>query len=157
MGKQSQSNMFHRVVLLVLSLTSLCSSAPGGNPNCQADGSEEPVCDGSGIFFSHQFDCGKFWECGPDFKPCLFECPPIAENVGGGTLHFNQEIATCDWPDNVECHTDLTTEQQTDGSTEAPAPTDVATGTSSDGSTTASTEGPTGTSTDGSTTASTEG
>merc|ERR1711981_1488179 len=163
MGKKRLSNMLQRAVLLLLSLASLCSSAPRANPHCQTDGSEEPVCDGSGIFFSHQFDCGKFWECGPDLEPCLFDCPPIADNVGGGTLFFNPEIATCDWPDNVECHTDATTEAQTEGSTEAStdgstedpiegsteAPTDGSTEGPTEGSTEVPTNGPTGTPTNG--------
>merc|ERR1711981_21028 len=163
MGKKRLSNMLQRAVLLLLSLASLCSSAPRANPHCQTDGSEEPVCDGSGIFFSHQFDCGKFWECGPDLEPCLFDCPPIADNVGGGTLFFNPEIATCDRPDNVECHTDTTTEAQTEGSTEASTEgstevsTEGSTEASTEGSTEASTERTTEASTDGSTEASTEG
>ena len=58
-------------------------------------------------------DCGKFWECGPDLRPCLFECPAISEDIGGGTLFFNSEIAACDWPVNVDCQTVATTEAET--------------------------------------------
>ena len=49
--------------------------------------------------------CGKYWECGPDLKPCLFDCPAISEDVGGGTLLFNSVISACDWPLNVDCET----------------------------------------------------
>merc|ERR1712123_293100 len=105
------------VFLILLCSISLCFSAPGGNPNCQVDGSEVPVCDGSTLFFSHQIDCGKFWECGPDLKPCLFECPPISEDIGGGTLFFNIELTTCDWPQNVDCQNVATTEASTDATT----------------------------------------
>merc|ERR1712123_39717 len=110
------------VFLILLCSISLCFSAPGGNPNCQVDGSEVPVCDGSTLFFSHQIDCGKFWECGPDLKPCLFECPPISEDIGGGILFFNIELTTCYWPQNVattEASTDATTVVVTDATTEA--------------------------------------
>merc|ERR1712142_1385935 len=103
-----------RILLLVALFISLVATAPGRNPNCQVDGSEEPVCDGSVIFFAHKSDCGKFWECGPDLKPCLFECPPISEDIGGGTLYFNAEIATCDWPVNVDCQIESTTDAGTD-------------------------------------------
>merc|ERR1711892_205569 len=140
---------FQGVFLLLLCSISLCSSAPGGNPNCQIDGSEVPVCDGSTLFFSHQTDCGKFWECGPDLKPCLFECPPISEDIGGGTLFFNIELTTCDWPQNVDCQnvattaalTDATTVVVTDATTEAvtDAPTEAVT----DATTEAVTEGTT--------------
>merc|ERR1719312_938848 len=109
----SVANWYQRFSFPVLFLAGIVSSAPGGNPNCQVDGSREPVCDGSGVFFSHQFDCGKFWECGPDLKPCLFECPAISEDIGGGTLFFNSEIAACDWPVNVDCQDVATTEAET--------------------------------------------
>merc|ERR1711881_460187 len=102
-----------RILLLVALFISLVATAPGRNPNCQVDGSEEPVCDGSVIFFAHKSDCGKFWECGADLKPCLFECPPISEDIGGGTLYFNPEIAACDWPVNVDCQSEASTVDET--------------------------------------------
>merc|ERR1712123_59431 len=115
--KIKMAKEYQGVFLLLLCSISLCFSAPGGNPNCQVDGSEVPVCDGSSLFFSHQTDCGKFWECGPDLKPCLFECPPISEDIGGGTLFFNIELTTCDWPQNVDCQNVATTEASTDATT----------------------------------------
>merc|ERR1711892_490283 len=158
------------VFFLLLCSISLCFSAPGGNPNCQVDGSEVPVCDGSTLFFSHQIDCGKFWECGPDLKPCLFDCPPISEDIGGGTLFFNIELTTCDWPQNVDCQnvatteavTDATTEAVTEGTTEAvteattEAVTDVTTEAVTDVTTEAVTDGPTDAVTDTTTDAVTE-
>merc|ERR1711892_1048020 len=157
---------FQGVFFLLLCSISLCFSAPGGNPNCQVDGSEVPVCDGSTLFFSHQIDCGKFWECGPDLKPCLFDCPPISEDIGGGTLFFNIELTTCDWPQNVatteaitdattEAVTDATTEVVTDATTEAltDGPTDAVT----DATTEAVTDATTETVTDGPTDAVTDG
>merc|ERR1712123_388603 len=154
------------VFLILLCSISLCFSAPGGNPNCQVDGSEVPVCDGSTLFFSHQTDCGKFWECGPDLKPCLFECPPISEDIGGGTLFFNIELTTCDWPQNVDCEnvatteavTDATTEVVTDDTTEAltDSPTDAVTDATTEAVTDGTTEAVTGVSTDAVTDATTE-
>merc|ERR1712123_365054 len=132
---------FQGVFFLLLCSISLCFSAPGGNPNCQVDGSEVPVCDGSTLFFSHQIDCGKFWECGPDLKPCLFECPPISEDIGGGTLFFNIELTTCDWPQNVDCQNVATTEALTDATTEAV--TDATTEAVTEATTEAVTEGTT--------------
>merc|ERR1711892_489851 len=146
---------FQGVFLLLLCSFSLCSSAPGGNPNCQIDGSEVPVCDGSTLFFSHQTDCGKFWECGPDLKPCLFECPPISEDIGGGTLFFNIELTTCDWPQNVDCQNVATTEALTDATTEAV--TEATTETVTDATTEAVTAGPIDAVTDATTEAVTEG
>merc|ERR1711892_49575 len=143
------------VFFLLLCSISLCFSAPGGNPNCQVDGSEVPVCDGSTLFFSHQIDCGKFWECGPDLKPCLFDCPPISEDIGGGTLFFNIELTTCDWPQNVDCQNVATTEALTDATTEAV--TDATTEVVTDVTTEAVTDGPTDAVTDATTDAVTEG
>merc|ERR1711892_789900 len=133
---------FQGVFFLLLCSISLCFSAPGGNPNCQVDGSEVPVCDGSTLFFSHQTDCGKFWECGPDLKPCLFDCPPISEDIGGGTLFFNIELTTCDWPQNVDCQDVATTEALTDATTEAvtDGPTDAVTDATTDAVTEGSTD-----------------
>merc|ERR1712123_387000 len=136
--KIKMAKEYQGVFLLLLCSISLCFSAPGGNPNCQVDGSEVPVCDGSSLFFSHQTDCGKFWECGPDLKPCLFECPPISEDIGGGTLFFNIELTTCDWPQNVDCQNVATTEAVTDATTEAV--TDATTEAVTEGTTEAVTE-----------------
>merc|ERR1711892_1321495 len=146
---------YQGVFLLLLCSISLCFSAPGGNPNCQVDGSEVPVCDGSTMFFSHQTDCGKFWECGPDLKPCLFKCPPISEDIGGGTLFFNIELTTCDWPQNVDCQNVATTEAITDATTEAV--TDATTEVVTDATTEALTEATTEAVTDATTEAVTDG
>eukprot|EP00091_Calanus_sinicus_P001382 TRINITY_DN1136_c0_g1_i5.p1 TRINITY_DN1136_c0_g1~~TRINITY_DN1136_c0_g1_i5.p1 ORF type:complete len:243 (-),score=70.14 TRINITY_DN1136_c0_g1_i5:111-794(-) len=56
--------------------------------------------------------------CGADLMPCLFECPPIAEDVGGGSLYFNIDLQICDWPFNVECTMSAPTSAPT-----KPAPT----------------------------------
>merc|ERR1712203_803846 len=121
-NKMGTAHRYQKISLLVLYATSIASSAPGGNPNCQVDGSREPVCDGSGVFFPHESDCGKFWECGPDLRPCLFDCPAISEDIGGGTLFFNSEIAACDWPVNVNCQTVATTEAETRPTRPEPTP-----------------------------------
>merc|ERR1711892_595334 len=141
---------YQGVFFLLLCSISLCFSAPGGNPNCQVDGSEVPICDGSTLFFSHQIDCGKFWECGPDLKPCLFECPPISEDIGGGTLFFNIELTTCDWPQNVDCQNVATTEASTD------APTVVVTDATTEAVTDATTKAVTDATTEAVTDATTE-
>merc|ERR1712013_595723 len=107
MGKKTMGigNKYQGSFLLILCSTSIVTSAPGGNPECQADGSREPPCGAAWGYFSHESDCGKYWECGADLKPCLFDCPAISEDAGGGTLLFNSVKSACDWPSNVDCHT----------------------------------------------------
>merc|ERR1711936_214209 len=106
-NKMGTAHRYQKISLLVLYATSIASSAPGGNPDCQVDGSREPVCDGSWPpYFPHESDCGKYWECGADLQPCLFDCPAISEDIGGGTLLFNTVKQACDWPVTVDCQND---------------------------------------------------
>merc|ERR1711963_1369431 len=112
-----------QTIFLLLSMLSFTSAAPGGGP-CNGDGSLEPHCDGSQLYFPHEFDCSKFWECGPNLKPCLFQCPPISEDLGGGNLLFNTNAQTCDWPVYVDCPEPQTTEL-IHNSTTTDATTDV--------------------------------
>merc|ERR1739844_599417 len=92
------TNLGHFILLLLGFLP--------GSFCCEGDGSEAPVCDdwvnsaGQPFYFPHQSNCSKFWMCGPNLTPCLFECPPMS---GGGSLYFNAQLNVCDWPDNVEC------------------------------------------------------
>merc|ERR1712062_582210 len=89
-------NSAQGIFFLVVCFTSFVTSAPGENPDCQVDGSKEPVCDGSWPpYFPHESDCGKYWECGADLQPCLFDCPAISEDIGGGTLLFNTLKQAC--------------------------------------------------------------
>jgi len=115
-----------QTIFLLLSMLSFTSAAPGGGP-CNGDGSLEPHCDGSRLYFPHEFDCSKFWECGPNLKPCLFQCPPISQELGGGTLLFNIKAQTCDWPVYVDCQGPQTTTELINNSTTADATTDTAT------------------------------
>merc|ERR1711915_820277 len=113
------------IIFLLLTL-SFTSAAPGAGP-CNGDGSLEPQCDGRRLYFPHEFDCSKFWECGPNRKPCLFQCPPISEDLGGGILLFNTKAQTCDWPVYVDCPEPQTTTGVMNNSTTAEATTDTAT------------------------------
>ena len=47
-----------------------------------------------------------FWQCTPDSRACLHECPPYE----GGILSFNPELSVCDWPENVDCTTVVPTQ-----------------------------------------------
>merc|ERR1712215_72576 len=92
------TNLGHFILLLLGFLP--------GSFCCEGDGSEAPVCEdwvnsaGHPFYFPHQSNCSKFWMCGPNLTPCLFECPPMSD---GGSLYFNAQLNVCDWPDNVEC------------------------------------------------------
>ena len=51
------------------------------------------------VFFPHESDCGKFYQCGKGRIMSEFECP-------GGTM-WNQEAKHCDWARNVRCYSEL--------------------------------------------------
>merc|ERR1711915_710879 len=128
------------IIFLLLTL-SFTSAAPGAGP-CNGDGSLEPQCDGRRHYFPHEFDCSKFWECGPNRKPCLFQCPPISEDLGGGTLLFNTKAQTCDWPVYVDCPDSQTTTELINNSTTTYSTTTTATAINTITVTTSSTSRP---------------
>merc|ERR1712123_520773 len=75
-----------------------CGEDDSVKPDCR----QRPIGTPAGVSFymPHQFNCSRFWECGPDMVPCLFECPQIDENE---SLYFNPDMSICDWPWNVDC------------------------------------------------------
>merc|ERR1711915_280094 len=113
------------IIFLLLTL-SFTSAAPGAGP-CNGDGSLVPQCDGRRLYFPHEFDCSNFLECGPNRKPCLFQCPPISEDLGGGTLLFNSKAQACDWPVYVNCPEPQITTELINNSTTTDATTSTAT------------------------------
>ena len=46
------------------------------------------------VLLPNPTDCSSFFSCSNGI-PVLFQCP--------GGLHFNNELQTCDWPDNANC------------------------------------------------------
>ena len=57
-------------------------------------------------------DCSRFWECGPDYEACLFECAHCGVEVAGcqgqEALSFDPRYnypvgPVCDWPSNIDC------------------------------------------------------
>ena len=128
------------IVLLVTFGFSYAAPRAG---TCNVDGSAQPECDGRSLYFPHESDCSKFWFCGSDQMPCLFQCPPISEYLGGGTLLFNAKFQTCDWPHLVDCpEPQTTTEVETTTSEEETTTMEV---TEADTTTQAETEGDTST------------
>merc|ERR1711915_1025512 len=127
-SKQLKMPLHNKLTIFLLLTLSFTSAAPGAGP-CNGDGSLEPQCDGRRLYFPHEFDCSKFWECGPNRKPCLFQCPPISEDLGGGTLLFNTKAQTCDWPVYVNCPEPKTTTELINNSTTTYSTTDTATNT----------------------------
>merc|ERR1711915_1070339 len=125
-SKQLKMPLQNRPTIFLLLTLSFTSASPGAGP-CNGDGSLEPQCDGRRLYFPHEFDCSKFWECGPNRKPCLFQCPPISEDLGGGTLLFNTKAQTCDWPLYVNCPEPQTTTELINFSTTTYSTTDVIT------------------------------
>merc|ERR1712123_62570 len=75
-----------------------CGEDDSVKPDCR----QRPIGTPAGVSFymPHQFNCSRFWECGPDMVPCLFECPQIDEDE---SLYFNPDMLICDWPWNVDC------------------------------------------------------
>merc|ERR1712106_781047 len=91
----------------------LALSGASSTQSCMSDGSTPPDCSHdpeTPLYQPHQYDCSLFWQCTPDGRACLQECPAISEEQGGGRLSFNPEISVCDWPENVDCTTAEPTE-----------------------------------------------
>merc|ERR1719348_611684 len=75
-------------------------------PNCLAfihPGTKEPY------YHLHEYDCSKFWECGPAGETCLFHCAPCGDLCPGyNGLSFDCRYQfpmgpVCDFPINVDC------------------------------------------------------
>jgi len=75
-------------------------------PNCSYfvhPGHEQPY------YHVHEYDCSKFWECGPAKEACLFHCAPCGDLCPGWNgLSFDCRYQypygpVCDYPGNVEC------------------------------------------------------
>merc|ERR1712013_27962 len=94
----------------LIAALSLITASSGNFNGCGEDGSVKPDCRqrpigipaGVSFYMPHEFECSLFWECGPDMVPCLFECPRLDDD---GSLFFNTNTSTCDWPQNVNCGT----------------------------------------------------
>jgi len=84
-------------------------------PECvEYDGSLVPDCgefivdDKTSYFHVHEFNCSRFWECGPQ-GACLFSCAPCGFECGNyDGLVFDcryqyPEGPVCDFPDKVNC------------------------------------------------------
>ena len=58
-------------------------------------------------------DCSRFWECGPDYESCLFECAhcggssnPLCNDQQALSFDpsYNYPVGpVCDWPKNIDC------------------------------------------------------
>merc|ERR1712123_460561 len=93
-----------------------CGEDDSVKPDCR----QRPIGTPAGVSFymPHQFNCSRFWECGPDMVPCLFECPQIDENE---SLYFNPDMSICDWPRNGDCTPPTSTLPPTTTSASTPA------------------------------------
>ncbi|KAI5634700.1 chitin binding peritrophin-A domain-containing protein [Phthorimaea operculella] len=58
------------------------------------------------LLLPHETDCSNFYSCS-NGRRILMNCP--------STLFFDFKSQTCDWPQNVECNIQTTTEPTTDG------------------------------------------
>jgi len=86
------------------------------------DGSKVPDCRDfvnpitkEPYYHPHSFNCSRFWECGPTFEVCLFECAhcnneqmnnPLCK--GQQALSFDPTIQwpigpVCNWPTTIDC------------------------------------------------------
>merc|ERR1712013_397580 len=70
------SFLFPTVLVLVL-------ASPGSASQCRDDGSTPPDCQHwqdpeQPLYQPHQYNCSLFWQCTPDSRACLHECPPCA-------------------------------------------------------------------------------
>merc|ERR1712121_461432 len=88
-----------------------------GEDCLEYDGSLLPDCskfsgqvNTTSFYHVHEYDCGKFWECGPENSLCLFECAEChtGPRCPEGRLQFDcrhpwPEGPVCDWADVVEC------------------------------------------------------
>merc|ERR1711875_153111 len=66
--------LFPTVLVLVL-------ASPGSASQCRDDGSTPPDCQHwqdpeQPLYQPHQYNCSLFWQCTPDSRACLHECPP---------------------------------------------------------------------------------
>jgi len=58
------------------------------------------------IFFSHQYNCSRFWVCNVDYTACLRECAPGFNHT---VLYFDESIdyyhggPTCNYPQLINC------------------------------------------------------
>jgi len=86
------------------------------------DGSKVPDCRefidpaiGEPYYHPHSYNCSRFWECGPSYETCLFECArcntvdfdnPLCKDQWA--LTFDPEIQypygpVCKWPADIDC------------------------------------------------------
>jgi len=63
-------------------------------------------------YHPHNTNCSRFWECGPDYEACLFECAPCGKDNpmcnDQWALTFDPAYQfpvgpVCDWPSNIDC------------------------------------------------------
>merc|ERR1711936_876300 len=99
---------------LLASLLTISVHILGTYQVCITDGSIQPDCtqwtDPEIPYYQpHQYNCSRFWQCMSDLTPCMMECPPMSDDLGGGSLYFNTQLNVCDWPWNVDCTTTTTT------------------------------------------------
>jgi len=89
-------------------------TGPGPDECVPYDGSLIPDCgefitnNVTSYFHVHEYNCSRFWECGPQ-GPCLFSCAPCGIECGNyDGLVFDcryqyPQGPVCDFPDNVNC------------------------------------------------------
>jgi len=89
--------------------------------NClEYDGSKVPDCRlfvdpsiGEPYYHPHSSNCSRFWECGPDYESCLFECAhcggssnPLCNDQEALSFDpsFNYPVGpVCAWPSTIDC------------------------------------------------------
>jgi len=66
-------------------------------------------------YHPHSFNCSRFWECGPTYEVCLFECANCQKVLdtnplckGQWALTFDPSIQypigpVCNWPNTIDC------------------------------------------------------
>jgi len=63
-------------------------------------------------YHPHSSNCSRFWECGPSYETCLFECAHCGVEIAGcqgqEALSFDPQYQypvgpVCDWPSNINC------------------------------------------------------
>jgi len=90
-----------------------------GEECLEYDGSKVPDCRDfidpqikQPFYHYHSSNCSRFWECGPSYEACLFECAhcpyPDPMCKGQQALTFDKAYQfpdgpVCDWPSNVDC------------------------------------------------------
>lgn len=70
--------MFVKIVVVILTI-GIVSCENDRDPRCPAQSINEQA-----IYYSHESDCTKFYQCRADGELILLECPP--------GLHFNPRI-----------------------------------------------------------------